>query len=106
MVTNGTETGPFGSCRPGPGEDRVGEPPCPPGLGPCRPGTMADGSPAHRPSGMIRSLLPRPDRRAVDGVLAQLLLDPEELIVLGDPVGAAGAPGLDLAGVGSHGDVG
>jgi hypothetical protein len=36
------------------------------------------------------SLLLRPDRRAIDRVLAEFLLDPEELVVLGDPVGAAG----------------
>src|SRR4051812_15698130 len=43
---------------------------------------------------------------AVDRAGAQLLLDPEQLVVLGDPVGARGAAGLDLAAVGGHGDVG
>ena len=61
------------------------------------------GSPIGRRGG---SLLLRPDRGAVDGLGAQLLLDPQELVVLGDPVGPAGRPGLDLAGVGGHGDVG
>ena len=31
------------------------------------------------------------------GVCAQLLLDPEELVVLGQPLGPAGGAGLDLA---------
>ena len=35
--------------------------------------------------------------------VAQLLLDAEQLIVLGHAVGAAGSAGLDLAGVQGHG---
>src|SRR5271166_3589205 len=42
----------------------------------------------------------------VHGVAAQLFLDPQELVVLGDAVGPTGRAGLDLAGVGGHGDVG
>ena len=38
--------------------------------------------------------------------IVQLLLDAEQLVVLGDPVSAAGGAGLDLAGVGAHHDVG
>ena len=40
------------------------------------------------------------------GGLAELFFDAQELVVLGDAVGAAGGAGLDLAGVGGHGDVG
>ena len=47
-----------------------------------------------------------PDGPAVDGGGAEFLLDPEELVVLGDPVGARRRARLDLAGVGGHGDVG
>ena len=43
---------------------------------------------------------------AVDGVVAELFLDAEELVVFGDAVGAAEGAGLDLAGVGGHGEVG
>jgi len=35
-----------------------------------------------------------------------LLLNSEELVVLGDAVGAAEGAGLDLARVGGHGDIG
>src|SRR5260370_34833926 len=37
---------------------------------------------------------------------AQLFLDAEKLIVLGDGVGAAGGAGFDLAGGRSHGEIG
>jgi len=37
---------------------------------------------------------------------AELFFDAEELIVLGDAVGAAGRAGFDLAGGGGHGEVG
>ena len=43
---------------------------------------------------------------AVDGVVAEHLLDAQQLVVLADAVGAAERAGLDLAGVGGHGDVG
>src|SRR6187549_3643004 len=43
---------------------------------------------------------------AVDRAGAQLLFDAEELIVLGDTVGAGSGPGLDLASVGRDRDVG
>src|SRR6516165_252347 len=36
----------------------------------------------------------------------QVLLDAQQLIVLGDAIGAAGGAGLDLAGVGGYRDVG
>src|SRR5881392_3613528 len=42
---------------------------------------------------------------AVNRVPAEQLLDAEELVVLRDAVGAAERTGLDLAGVGCHGDV-
>ena len=48
------------------------------------------------------------EERLHAGVLshvAQLLLDAEQLVVLGHAVGAAGGAGLDLAGVEGHGDV-
>src|ERR1035441_9300054 len=38
--------------------------------------------------------------------LAHLLFDAQQLVVLRDAVGAAGRSGLDLAGVGGHGEVG
>src|SRR2546421_9366190 len=43
---------------------------------------------------------------AVNGVFTQTLLDTEQLIVFGDPVGATEGAGFDLAGVGGHRDVG
>src|SRR5688500_12894280 len=43
--------------------------------------------------------LPFQQRRPVAGRRAEVVLDPQELIVLADPVGAAGRAGLDLAGV-------
>ena len=44
--------------------------------------------------------------RTVDRIASQLFLDPQELIVFGDAIRAAGAAGLDLAAVGGDGDVG
>ena len=38
--------------------------------------------------------------------LAQLLLDAEQLVVLGEPVGAGEAAGLDLPAIGGDGEVG
>src|SRR6218665_3898344 len=40
------------------------------------------------------------------GDFAQILFDAQQLVVLGDAVGAAQRTGVDLAGVGAHGDVG
>jgi hypothetical protein len=40
------------------------------------------------------------------GDVAQVFLDAQQLVVLGDAVAAAQRAGLDLAGVGAHGDVG
>ena len=40
------------------------------------------------------------------GRLAELLLDAQQLVVLGDPVGPGRGAGLDLAAVGGHGQVG
>ena len=42
---------------------------------------------------------------AVDSVLPKQLLDAQELVVFRHAVGAAQRPGLDLAGVGRHGNV-
>ena len=42
----------------------------------------------------------------VDGAAAQVLLNAEQLVVLGHPLGAAGGAGLDLAGVQRHGQIG
>jgi len=42
----------------------------------------------------------------VAGGRAELLLDPEELVVLGDPLGTARGAGLDLAGVECHREIG
>src|SRR5437879_6436453 len=49
---------------------------------------------------------PRQQLRTVAGRASQILFDAQELVVLGDAVGAAGRAGLDLAGVRRHGDVG
>ena len=43
---------------------------------------------------------------SIHGVVAQFFLYADELVVLGHAVGARHAAGLDLPGVGSHGDVG
>src|SRR5262245_8645561 len=48
----------------------------------------------------------RPEFGSVAGAFLQILLDAQQLIVLGNSVGAAGGAGLDLAGVGGHDDVG
>src|ERR1700677_4020165 len=42
----------------------------------------------------------------VEGRVAEVLLDPQELVVLGDALAAGGGAGLDLAGVGGDGEVG
>ncbi len=57
-------------------------------------------------SGEMRRSMKRSELAAVHGVAAEDLLDAEQLVVLGDAVGAAEGPGLDLAGVGGDGDVG
>src|SRR5205085_8139654 len=43
---------------------------------------------------------------AEDGIIAQLFLDAEKLVVFRDPVRAAHRAGLDLAAVGRDGEVG
>lgn len=43
---------------------------------------------------------------AIDGAAAEEFLDTEELVVLGDAVGAAHGTGFDLSAVGGDGDVG
>ena len=58
-------------------------------------------SPPARSAQVVEGLHPR-----VVGDVAELLLDAQQLVVLGDAVGAAGGAGLDLAGVGRHGEVG
>ena len=42
----------------------------------------------------------------VDGAVAQLLLDAQQLVVLRHTLGTAGRAGLDLAGVQGHGQIG
>ena len=42
----------------------------------------------------------------VDGIVTQLLLDPENLVQLGQTLGTAGSPGLDLTSPQAHHDVG
>src|SRR5262249_1385425 len=64
------------------------------------------GSPGGSPSHFKDRLPLLEQLRPVDPILARLLLDPQELVVLRGPVGAAGAAGLDLAAVGRYGDVG
>src|SRR5512146_344622 len=51
-------------------------------------------------SASLKCRKPRIDRR-----VAQLLLDPDELVVLRDTVGPAGRTGLDLSGIGGHRDI-
>ena len=46
------------------------------------------------------------ERIAILGLVAEFLLDAEKLVVFGHTVGAACGTGLDLAGVGSHSDIG
>src|SRR4051812_30361226 len=48
----------------------------------------------------------RPDRPAVRRGAAELLLDAQQLVVLGDAVGARRRAGLDLPGVDGDGNVG
>src|SRR4029453_18161180 len=62
-------------------------------------------------SGRLRTMGSRrasPDRRApwVARLLAELLLDPQQPVVLGGPLAPRGGTRLDLPGVGRHGDVG
>ena len=47
-----------------------------------------------------------PEFGAEDGAVAEFFFDAEELVVLGDAVGAGGCAGFDLAAVGGDGDVG
>ena len=51
-------------------------------------------------------LLLRKQRAAVLGAVAELLFDPQQLVVLGHAVAARGAAGLDLAGAQGDGQVG
>ena len=47
-------------------------------------------------------------KRVAAGILrriAEILFNPQQLVVFGDPVAAGNGSGLDLQGVGSHGDV-
>jgi len=50
----------------------------------------------------IRAVALLQEFRPVDGVGPEFLFDAQQLIVLGDAVGAAGRTGLNLAGVGGH----
>ena len=43
---------------------------------------------------------------AILGQIAQQFFDPQQLIVLGDPVGTADRTGFDLAGADGHDDIG
>ena len=55
----------------------------------------------------LADVRPRERRPAgIHGPLAELLLDPQQLVVLRDAIGAGGRAGLDLAGVGGDGEVG
>ena len=67
---------------------------------------LADACPAAGAGASREILSPPLGAGPVHGVAAQLFLDPQELVVLGDAVGPAGRAGLDLAGVRGHGDVG
>ena len=62
----------------------------------------------HRPDSRARCQRPREAAISpgVDRALAELEADAEELVVLGDAIGAGEAPGLDLPGVGRDGEVG
>src|SRR4029450_66583 len=53
------------------------------------------------PEANTKGLLP-----GVNRLTAQFLFDPEELIVLGRPLTAAGSTGLDLPGIGRHREIG
>src|SRR6266478_703327 len=55
---------------------------------------------------LIESSLIQGSLSVKTGGRAQLFLDAEELVVLGDAVGAAGRAGLDLAGGSGHGEIG
>src|SRR4051794_15276393 len=41
----------------------------------------------------------------VDGLVAELVLDPQQLVVFGGAIGARGCSGLDLTAAGGNGDV-
>ncbi len=58
------------------------------------------------PSGQDHRPALRRSDAGVNGAAAQLLLDAQQLVVLGHALGAAGGTGLDLAGVQGHGQVG
>src|SRR5438477_12377125 len=45
-------------------------------------------------------------RPGIAGIGSQLLLDAQELVVFGEPVGAREGAGLDLAAAGGHGEIG
>ena len=65
------------------------------------PGLLYFGNTKSMPSG----LAPRPPilNPGVDGLAAQFVFDAQQLIVFGNPVGAAQGAGLDLAGPGGYG---
>src|SRR4051794_8317788 len=55
-------------------------------------------------SGLVQVLERRPAGEAAG--VAELLLDPQQLVVLGDAVGARGGAGLDLAAIRADGQLG
>src|SRR5690348_13360212 len=82
--------------------------PCPPATAPpdlrtFRPSDLQTFSPSTRASApqVVKCLDAGVARR-----VAQLLLDPQQAVVLLDAVHARGGAGLDLPGVGGHGEVG
>ena len=72
----------------------------------------ASGAPPRPRSRPISRVQHRRDQRASARAPAkprgrpELLLDPQQLVVLGQPVGARHRAGLDLAAVGGHGEIG
>src|SRR5206468_3143672 len=54
----------------------------------------------------LRALLEKRVQTWEPGGVAQLLLDPQQPVVLGDAIGARGGAGLDLAGTGGDSEVG
>src|SRR5688572_12366135 len=68
-------------------------------------GVPAEPRPRCEGSKMGDGLALVPELRPVFRLVAELLGDADELVVLGDAVGAGGGPGFDLAAVGGDGDV-
>src|SRR5690606_5569449 len=74
-----------------------------------QPSRTTSASSSTRNQRMARGSTPQRDEGVAAGVgraIAQLLLDPQQLVVLGHPVAAAQRTGLDLGGGGGHGNIG